>query len=514
MAVANASSSARVCLLDISDWPGGQLTASAVPAVDFGAIGNTTNARRENIVAAFAAYLWGPTMPGDVNLGNCWVSRKCFTPAAAVRDLVEPLLARLPNLVVSLSTAVLSVDVDAASGRATGLRAVRRTPAGGRGAWDANTSAVLADWYTPADSAFFTKEVLDFAVAPGGVLIEATEFGDVLAASGLGFAQGIESPLEDSDAYIGFCGQGTTIPFFLSWHDAPVPTPDPWPPGSLAGGPPFAQQGLSWERDWTYRRVDAPRGSDPNAGACGETSVINVGGCNDYSSGYLFLAAGSPELQAQLAPGAWRGGVNLTAYALAEQRAFGCYHFLRANASAAAAPFLALNASLAGTATGLAKMPYLRDTRRARAGLGGFRLYERNLTAAGGEGGLAFRWPDTVAIGVYFYADIHKMEAAVCPYPSYIAAGSPVAPYYIPFRALTVEGAPNLLVAGKTMAQTFFANAATRLHPEEWASGAAAGVAAALMVDKGWASTQAALDNIAIVQAALAASGAPLEWTR
>ena len=85
-------------------------------------------------------------------------------------------------------------------------------------------------------------------------------------------------------------------------------------------------------------------------------------------------------------------------------------------------------------------------------------------------------------------------------------------PYYLPFRALTVQGAPNLLVAGKTMAQSFYANAATRLHPEEWASGLAAGAAAALMRQRGWTSAQA-LEGIEEVRAAVVAQGGVLNWT-
>ena len=42
--------------------------------------------------------------------------------------------------------------------------------------------------------------------------------------------------------------------------------------------------------------------------------------------------------------------------------------------------------------------------------------------------------------------------------------------------------APNLLVAGKCMAESFRANANTRLHPSEWTTGVAAGGAAVLMV--------------------------------
>ena len=143
------------------------------------------------------------------------------------------------------------------------------------------------------------------------------------------------------------------------------------------------------------------------------------------------------------------------------------------------------------------------------------RVFKNNLTVAGQSRGnrTAVRWPDTIGIGQYFYADIHKESATACDYPSYIESGAPVLPYYLPFRSLTVAGAPNLLVVGKSIASTFFANAAIRLHPEEWVTGVAAGVAAGLMVEERWASTQQALDNVAAVQAAVAAMGSPLEWT-
>lgn len=104
------------------------------------------------------------------------------------------------------------------------------------------------------------------------------------------------------------------------------------------------------------------------------------------------------------------------------------------------------------------------------------------------------------------------MVAADCAYPSYIVAGAPVLPYYIPFRALTVDGAPNLLVAGKNMATSFFAGAAMRLHPEEWVSGVAAGWAAGAMARNAW-STADALAHIDEVRAGVFSMGSPLNWT-
>jgi hypothetical protein len=113
-------------------------------------------------------------------------------------------------------------------------------------------------------------------------------------------------------------------------------------------------------------------------------------------------------------------------------------------------------------------------------GLGGFRMLYDNISASGGNG-TAVRWSDTVGIAEYWFADIHKMTNDTCPLPPYIKPSALVLPFYIPFRALTVDGYDNVLVAGKCMATSFFVNAATRVHPNEYTSGVAAGVAAAVM---------------------------------
>lgn len=101
---------------------------------------------------------------------------------------------------------------------------------------------------------------------------------------------------------------------------------------------------------------------------------------------------------------------------------------------------------------------------------------------------------------------------AVCPYPAYIIPGDPVLPYYIPFRLLTVDGATNVLVAGKAMATSFFAGAAMRPHPEVWTSGVAAGVAAALMAQRAWSAADA-LAHVDVVRAAVERMGSPGNWT-
>ena len=60
--------------------------------------------------------------------------------------------------------------------------------------------------------------------------------------------------------------------------------------------------------------------------------------------------------------------------------------------------------------------------------------------------------------------------------------------------------APNVFLAGKTMAQTQAANAGTRLQPVEWAMGVAAGVAAAHAVARGVGSARLVAECLASVE--------------
>ena len=78
---------------------------------------------------------------------------------------------------------------------------MQRTPRAGTTGWEMLLSEQLSDWYNPEDSAAFTKKLLNISVPLGGVVIEASEFGDVLLTSGVRVASGIESPLENSTTY-------------------------------------------------------------------------------------------------------------------------------------------------------------------------------------------------------------------------------------------------------------------------------------------------------------------------
>ena len=162
-----------------------------------------------------------------------------------------------------------------------------------------------------------------------------------------------------------------------------------------------------------------------------------------------------------------------------------------------------------GTEHGLCKLPYIRDTRRS-IGLDDFVLRLKDLLGDNDDQSkrTGKKFEDRVAIGAY-PADVHFLTC--CDYPKHIAEHRNTKPFYIPFRSLTHRDFDNLLVARKTMAQSFMANSATRLHPIEWSSGTAAGVAAAMMSRKKLTSRQV-LESVGELQI-LVKEKTPIEWS-
>ncbi len=193
--------------------------------------------------------------------------------------------------------------------------------------------------------------------------------------------------------------------------------------------------------------------------------------------------------------------------AAAKNRAYAWHHWLKRNAPEEFSPEqISLEYGVLGTSHGLSKLPYIRDTRRS-IGLNDFILTINDLTGdAASKTGTMFQ--DRIAIGSYA-ADVHFLANHI--YPSHIQEHRDTRPFYIPFRALTHRDFDNLLVAGKTMAQSFMANSATRVHPVEWSSGTAAGVIAAFMARKN-ATTSEVLRSIEQVQK-LVKARTPIDWS-
>ena len=237
VAAGEASNSTRVCFLEITDWPGGQASAGGIPAMDFGL--QYLNFPH-NIPQSLADLLtYGPMGAADYNPGECQYLPKCFAPKW-VAEWILGRLAALPNVSVFLNTAIVGVDRDG-TGRVAALRAVQRTPTPQHlSGWDRPLSSALPDWYSRTPSAYFDKAELQFVVAPTGVVVEATEFGDVLMlADGVAVGQGMELVSENSTKYDEHCGNPAAFSVFAEWGTAPLPPlpPPPPPPNTnFAGG--------------------------------------------------------------------------------------------------------------------------------------------------------------------------------------------------------------------------------------------------------------------------------------
>jgi hypothetical protein len=519
IAAAEAAPDYSVCLTEITDWPGGQLTAAGVSAIDFG----PWNHFLPNLQRTFADLV---NWTQQVHSG-CWVSYHCFTPDWLMNTWIFPKIASLPNLYYYPMTVATAVEVESGFGSSTDDRRIRKVRCVTRvprnnisNPWDYPLSDTLDDWYSLEDTALFTKTVFDFE---GKVFIDASIVGDVLVNSGANFTQGAEYPHETSTTADPSCGLAATLVYFMkaglrgsssSGQGNCVQHP---PAGNDEGIPfPFQQwaQDGQWRMSWTYRR-----------GVCNSTTTcgmfdINPGDVtqqnwiNDLDSAYLLLPmlSGNESYPIQRP---WRGGVNQTVLKMLEDRAYASYHFLKAtfNATLPDSPLtFELDCQSTGTSTGLSKLSYARDSRRA-FGLDGFRfLYAHQDFYNASYPYTGYQFHDTVALGDYFYADMHKLTT--CNLPQYQWKNE-TKPYYIPFRSLTVDKYENFLVAGRQMAESFHANAASREHPVEWAVGAAAGGAAAFMRLHNIHSTREVYENHieALKHFLVSVVGQPLAWT-
>ncbi|HVT70773.1 MAG TPA: FAD-dependent oxidoreductase [Trebonia sp.] len=133
-------------------------------------------------------------------------------------------------------------------------------------------------------------------------------------------------------------------------------------------------------------------------------------------------------------------------------------------------PELAPRPEISGRPDGLARMAYVRESRRIAAD---FTLLEQHIgvEARGGREG-AEQFPDSVGICAY-RIDVH---------PS--TAGRPTVdldtwPFQIPLGSLLPVRLRNLLPAAKNIGATHLTSGATRVHPGEWTVGEAAGALAA-----------------------------------
>jgi hypothetical protein len=166
---------------------------------------------------------------------------------------------------------------------------------------------------------------------------------------------------------------------------------------------------------------------------------------------------------------------------------------------------LRLRGDVTGTTDGLAKAPYIRESRRIKAE---FTIRQQHVAEAARPGQTyAESFLDSIGIG-YYRIDLHPSTGG----DNYIDVGS--LPFQIPLGALIPVRMENLLPAGKNIGATHITNGCYRLHPVEWNIGEAAGRLAAFCLEseaqpRAVRGSASALTNF---QRKLVEAGVELSW--
>jgi hypothetical protein len=168
-------------------------------------------------------------------------------------------------------------------------------------------------------------------------------------------------------------------------------------------------------------------------------------------------------------------------------------------------PGLKLRGDVTGSNDGLAKMAYVRESRRIRAE---FTVVEQHVAEALRPGQkFAEAYADSVGIG-YYRIDLHPSTGG----NNYIDVGS--LPFQIPLGALVPVRLENLLPACKNIGTTHITNGCYRLHPVEWNIGEVAGRLAAYCLSRKTSPRAVRNDGAALAefQKLLIATGVELQW--
>jgi hypothetical protein len=172
-------------------------------------------------------------------------------------------------------------------------------------------------------------------------------------------------------------------------------------------------------------------------------------------------------------------------------------------------PGLLLREDVVGTRDGMAKYPYVRESRRIQAE---FTVCEQHIAGTREDG--AEKFADSVGVGSY-RIDLHPSTGKSgdgSDGDNYIDVGN--WPFQIPLGSLIPVRVENLLPACKNLGVTHITNGCYRLHPVEWNIGEAAGVLAAHCLREKLTPRQVRnqVEKLADFQKVLVNEGVELDW--
>ncbi len=494
-ALAAARRGCTVCLLEETDWLGGQLSAQGVSALDehehietFG--GTASYYALRNAIRDHYRPLAGERgeLP-DFNPGDCWVSRLAFAPAVAERAMRALLAPHLESGRLALYVRHKTVAVECEDDRIRSLTALDLD----------------------------RRETSRFRAA---IVIDATELGDLLPLAGAEYVVGAEAKAATQEAHAqphepkAHCVQSFTYPFVVerrpNGERHVVAEPAKYrhyceaQPYSLTidvhGGEIYGEESGRLEYRlydrmpgtkgglWTYRRLLAAAsfgGHVPH-----DLTLMNWPG-NDYRDRSI-VDRPAAEVAAALQD--------------AKRVSLGFLHWLQTEAPTSGerrgAPELKLRPDLMGSADGLAKHPYIRESRRIVALK---TVVEQEVSTPFQAGPRAAGFDDSIGIG-WYPIDIHRAGVGD------VGLSCRTRPFQIPLGALVPVRLLNLVAAAKNIGTTHLTNGCYRLHPIEWNIGEAAGALAAHALRHGLTPAAVRATRLAAFQRSLLDEGVPLAW--
>ena len=389
-----------VCLTEITDWVGGQISSQGTSALD-----ERTTQRAELFFPR--GYLDFRDRIEDfydeLNPGDCWVSSSCFLPKDAHEILAEQLQDAAKEGKGTLHWFPSTVIKDLETNRRgeeehiTSAIGIQHTPQPNTAPLNTEPlSQIIADAYSYEDSERFQKKIIRFVPPENSndwYVIEATETGEIIGLADVPYRLGIDpqSHLEPSSSSVNgdpYCTQGFTYTFAMEATEEPQEHPEP---EFYQRHAPYYSYELERLADFnlvfTYRRIWSPEtgaaekfgGINFTAPTPGDISMQNWTWGNDYRPGTaqdnLVYTREQLQTTGQLEPGGWLGGLRIETLEKGEDHALGYFHWLVAGDTDSQLgdgvkkpdPNHRLLTGLdspMGTVHGLSKYPYMREGRR------------------------------------------------------------------------------------------------------------------------------------------------------
>ena len=506
-ALAAARNGLRVILAEETDWIGGQLTSQAVPPDEnpwietFGGTRSYLELRRrirDYYIRNYPLTVEARSRP-NLNPGNGWVSSLCHEPRVSLAVLHEMLAPFVSSGRVLILLRYKPIDSEQ------------------------NRDAVKSVRVRGLESG---REI----VLRGDFFADATELGDLLPITKTEYVTGAESQKETGEPHAPEHAapanhQAFTCCFAMDylagedhriekpaeyayWREF-VPELKPAWPGrllSLNVAEPVTTKTKTFEMNpetgsglWSYRRIVDRTQFVPGSYA-GDISLVNWPQ-NDFLLGNLCEVTETDATR------------NLMR---AKQLSLSLLYWLQTEAprpdGGTGWAGLRLRKDLLGTEDGLAKSPYIRESRRVRAE---FTVREQHVgtdsrlkeTGVGSHQVRAASFIDSVGIGSY-RIDLHPTSGG----DNYLDIGS--LPFQIPLGALIPQRVENLFPACKNLGVTHITNGCYRLHPVEWNIGEAVGCLAAFCMGRKTIA-RSVLKQPQLLkdfQTLLEAQGIPLAW--